>query len=83
MEASDIKEQINQADIIVHTIGTLFDTSITKKTPPGGPGTYEEVNRDTLVKLIESLDSTKKIIYISSAAHPPFQERYLTAKHQA
>jgi hypothetical protein len=36
-----ILKEINSADIIVDTIGSLFDTSVTKNTQPGGPGTYE------------------------------------------
>lgn len=52
MEPEAIKKEINSVDIIVHAIGTLFDTSITKKTPPGGLGTYEQMNRDTLSSLL-------------------------------
>ena len=76
-------EQINSADIVVHTIGTLFDTSITKGTAPGGPGTYEQVNRDTMTSLLAHLKSPKRIIYLSSASSPPFIPRYLTTKHEA
>ena len=32
--------QINDADVIVHTVGTLFDTSVTKGAKPGEAGTY-------------------------------------------
>ena len=78
---SSIKKEINSADVIVHTIGTLFDTSVTKKAKPGQPGTYEQVNRDTLLSLLKVLESPKKIIYISSAGHPPFLHRYLSTKH--
>ncbi len=65
-------EDIKSADIIVHTIGTLIDSSVLKGTPPGGPGTYEQVNRDTFRDLLGYLDTPKKIIYLSSNAHPPF-----------
>lgn len=33
-------ELINDMDIIVHSVGTLVDTSITKLAKPGDPGTY-------------------------------------------
>jgi uncharacterized protein YbjT (DUF2867 family) len=33
--------------------------------------------------LLKVLDQPKRIIYISSAAHPPFLPRYLTTKHEA
>ena len=67
----------------MHTIGTLFDTSVSKNAKPGEPGTYEQMNRDTLASLLSVLEKPKTIIYISSAGHPPFLERYLTAKHDA
>jgi hypothetical protein len=83
LEPQTIKDKINSADVIVHTIGTLFDTSVTNKVKPGGPGTYEQINRDTLASLLEVLEKPKKIIYVSSAAHPPFLSRYLKAKYEA
>jgi hypothetical protein len=46
---------LNEADAIVHTIGTLIDTSITKSAKPGDKGTYENLNRDSLKSLISSL----------------------------
>lgn len=83
MEPQPLKEKINSADVLVHTIGTLFDTSLTKKANPGEPGTYEQMNRDSLASLLSVLEKPKKIIFISSAAHPPFLSRYLTTKHEA
>lgn len=83
MEPSGVREEVNSADIIVHTIGTLFDTSVTKKAKPGEAGTYEQMNRDTLTSLLSILEKPKKVIYISSASHPPFLSRYLTTKYEA
>lgn len=83
MEPEPLKEQINKADIIVHTVGTLFDTSVTKRASPGSAGTYEQMNRDTLASLLSVLEKPKKVIYVSSAGHPPFLERYLITKHEA
>jgi hypothetical protein len=40
MKAERFKQQINDHDIIVHTVGTLIDTSFTKLKKPGEPGTY-------------------------------------------
>lgn len=64
--------QINSADAVVHTVGTLFDSSVTKGTAPGGPGTYEQVNRDTFASLLANLQSPKRVVYLSSNGHPPF-----------
>lgn len=72
---------INDMDIIVHSVGTLVDTSITKRSKPGEPGTYEQVNRDTFLSLLRTLRSPKKIFYISADASPPLiPARYITAK---
>ena len=83
LEPASFKEKINSADIIVHTIGTLFDTTVGKGAKPGDPGTYEQMNRDTLTTLLNAIDSPKKVVYISSASHPPFLERYLSTKYEA
>jgi hypothetical protein len=56
---------------------------VTKGTPAGGPGTYENVNRDTFASLLKHLVQPKKIVYLSANAHPPFLPRYLTTKREA
>lgn len=40
MRPEDWGEHLEQADAVVHTIGTLLDTTITKQSRPGDPGTY-------------------------------------------
>lgn len=52
MEPEPIKDKINSADTIIHSLGTLFDTSITKMRSPGDPGTYEQMNRDTFLRVL-------------------------------
>lgn len=64
-------------------IGTLFDTAFTKGTAPGGPGTYEHVNRDIFATILQNITSPKTVIYLSSNSTPPFQPRYLSTKHEA
>jgi len=81
LEPTKYLPQINNSDIIVHTVGTLIDTSITKGTAQGGPGTYEQVNKDTLLSLLNSLETCKKIIYLSSNSDLPLIPRYLSTKH--
>lgn len=44
---------INSMDVIIHSVGTLVDTSITKWAKPGAPGTYEQMNRDTFLNLLK------------------------------
>ena len=64
----------------MHTIGTLIDSSILKKVNPGGPGTYEAMNRDALKSVLNSLTSKKQIFYLSAVGHPPFIHRYAQTK---
>ena len=80
MEPELVKDKINEADTIIHSLGTLFDTSVTKLRSPGSAGTYEQMNRDTFLKVLATLDAPKQVIYLSSANHPPFLPRYLTTK---
>lgn len=35
MEPELIKDKINEADTIIHSLGALFDTSVTKLRAPG------------------------------------------------
>lgn len=73
-------EQINNADVIVHTIGTLFDTTVTGGKKPGDPGSYEAMNRDALKSVLDTLRSPKQVFYLSAVGHPPFLQRYATTK---
>ena len=53
MIPAGFKEKLEEADAVVHTIGTLIDTSFTKFAKPGEYGTYEHLNRET-AKMIGS-----------------------------
>ena len=83
MKAEEFKKQINEADTIVHSMAALIDTVVKNKTTPGGPGSYEQMNRDSFYKLLSTLESPKKIFYVSAVGHPPFIPRYETTKKQA
>lgn len=83
MNAGQFRDQINENDMIVHTVGTLFDTSITKWRKPGEPGTYEQMNRDTFLSVLREIQPSKKVVYISASGHPPFVHRYATTKKEA
>lgn len=50
------------------------------KEKPGGPGTYEAMNRDTLKCVLETLKSKKQVFYLSAMGHPPFIHRYAQTK---
>ena len=52
MQPEHIKDKINEADTIIHSMGALIDTSITKFKEQGAPGTYEQMNRDSFLKLL-------------------------------
>lgn len=42
---------------MIHSVGTLIDTSITKGREPGEPGTYEFLNRDCAISIADKLNS--------------------------
>jgi hypothetical protein len=54
----------------------LIDSTITGKQKPGGPGSYEAMNRDALKSIINTLKSRKQVFYLSAVGHPPFIHRY-------
>lgn len=83
LEPAKYQTQINQADTIIHTIGTLFDTTITKGSKPGANGSYEQVNLETFRSLLNVVKDNKKIIYLSGSKAPPFIPRYLSTKREA
>jgi len=53
------EETLRKSDAVVHTIGTLVDTSITKFSQPGDKGTYEHMNRDTAIAVGSKLAEFK------------------------
>lgn len=80
MDAELYRDKINEADTIIHSLGALFDTSVTKLRSPGEPGTYEHLNRDTFLRVLDVLKEPKTVFYLSSVNPPPFLHRYLTTK---
>jgi hypothetical protein len=51
---------LKDSDSIIFTIGTLIDTSYTKGRTPGEPGTYEHMNRDSLLSVGKQKKKQKK-----------------------
>lgn len=41
MEAESFGNVLRSSDLVIHTVGTLIDTSVTKRMQPGEAGTYE------------------------------------------
>lgn len=74
------QDKLDNADVIVHTVGTLFDSTIMGKEKAGGPGTYEAMNRDALKSVLGALKSKKQVFYLSAVGHPPFIHRYAETK---
>jgi nucleoside-diphosphate-sugar epimerase len=76
MDAKNYKKEINEVDMVVHSVGTLVDTTITKGMKPGDPGSYEQVNRDSFLRVLEQIDTPKKVVYVSANGRPPYLHRY-------
>lgn len=67
---------------MVHTIGTLVDSVVLRKTKEGGPGSYEQMNFETAKRMGDSFNSfsgnkNRNFVYISANHAPPFLSRYL------
>ena len=78
---------IKEADVIIHSIGILFDSAVKRKAPIGGPGSYEEMNYETAKKVSDSAnlmtDKKRKFLYLSANSGLPFIPRYRHAKTMA
>jgi len=86
LSPNDFSDVLQESEAVVHTVGTLIDTSITKFSKPGAEGTYEHVNRETAKAIGQKLNEfkdNKKIVYFSASKAPPFIPRYLTTKLEA
>jgi hypothetical protein len=67
----------------VHAVGTFFDSSLLRRTEPGGTGTYEQINRETLASLLKILKTPKRVIFMSASPLPFSLQRYHDTKEQA
>jgi nucleoside-diphosphate-sugar epimerase len=79
------EDVLRESDAVVHTVATLFDSSIRQFKKPGEPGTYEEMNRDAAIALGSKLAELKdkKMIYFSASKSIPMIPRYLKTKLEA
>lgn len=86
LKPEEFQHILKESEAVVQTVGTLIDTSFTKFSKPGEPGTYEHMNRDTakaIGQALNDLHDNKKIVYISASKSPPFIPRYLSTKVEA
>lgn len=86
MRPKEFREELKQADGVIHTIGTLIDTTVTSNKRPGDVGTYEQMNFETAKRVgdeLNDINMNKKIVYLSADAHPPMLKRYLSTKLDA
>lgn len=81
------KDKVQDADVIIHSMGVLLDSTVTKNAKPGDNGSYEKVNYESakvLADLASSFENKKrKFIYLSANRAPPFLPRYIETKHRA
>jgi hypothetical protein len=81
----NLHDLLNKSDLVIHTVGTLLDSSILKGENPGSEGTYEHMNRDLLIRVADELqgNSTTRLVYVSASRGIPFIPRYLSTKLEA
>jgi nucleoside-diphosphate-sugar epimerase len=80
------KDQIREADVIVHSVGVIVDSVLKCKSVPGGPGSYEQMNYETarcLADIANSFaDKKRKFFYVSGKYGLPFVSRQIASKRK-
>ena len=80
-------DYIKEADTIIHTVGTLLDSTILKNKKKGSEGSYEHLNYETAKSMGEITnsftDKKRRFLYLSANKAPPFLKRYLDTKLKA
>ncbi len=78
---------MEKAEIIVHSVGVLFDSTSWLGRGRDPRDTYEAVQRDSLMRVVDAASAgqgpRKTIVYMSGEGHPPFMPRYETSKREA
>ncbi len=81
------REEVKSADVVVHSMGVLIDSSFTKGANQGADGSYEQVNYETAKVLGDYVnsftDKKRKFFYVSAGQGIPFVPRYLDTKRKA
>jgi nucleoside-diphosphate-sugar epimerase len=80
-------QSLRDSDVIIHTIGTLLDSTILKCQEKNSEGSYEQINYETAKNIAELAnsftDKKRRFIYLSANRAPPFLDRYLDTKLKA
>lgn len=83
LEPSSYSQALSEADAIVHTIGTLIDSRTPLNIRSDYEGSYEQMNRDSAIRVLEQLENTNKtFVYISAERGLFFSPRYLSTKRE-
>mmetsp|Transcript_17229 Transcript_17229/g.31005 ORF Transcript_17229/g.31005 Transcript_17229/m.31005 type:complete len:244 (-) Transcript_17229:10374-11105(-) len=83
LETTAYAEALNQSDAIIHTIGVLIDSKTPLNIRSDYEGSYEQMNRDSAIKVLETLENTNKhFVYISAERGMFFSPRYLSTKRE-
>lgn len=86
MSPDEYADILKNSDAVIHTVGTLIDSTVFGGKKPGDPGSYEQMNRDTAIIIgtkLNEFNNNQKIVYISANKAPPMLERYISTKREA
>ena len=86
MSPDEYADILKDSDAVIHTVGTLIDSTIFGGKKPGDPGSYEQMNRETAKRIgskLNEFNKKQKIVYISANKPPPMLDRYITTKREA
>lgn len=83
LEPNLYAQALSECDGIVHTIGTLIDSRMSFSRRKDYEGSYEQMNRDTALRVLEKIEnSNKAFVYISAERGLFFSPRYLSTKRE-
>mmetsp|Transcript_52050 Transcript_52050/g.59453 ORF Transcript_52050/g.59453 Transcript_52050/m.59453 type:complete len:257 (-) Transcript_52050:210-980(-) len=87
LDPRSYSDLMQDMDGIIFSVGTLFDSTIPFSSQnAGGPGSYEELNRNTLIAAASTANEIakgKNFILFSASMGLPLIPRYLKTKRQA
>lgn len=83
LDQSSYSEIIPQVDAVVHSIGVLIDSRTPLNIINKYEGSYEQMNRDTALRICELIHGQNKtFVYMSAERGMFFSPRYLSTKRE-
>jgi hypothetical protein len=83
LDPNSFAKALTETQAVIHTIGTLIDSRTPLNINTDYEGSYEQMNRDSALRVLELLENTDKtFVYISAERGLFFSPRYLSTKRE-